>query len=102
MHQGHKVILVKENEYSEQKEINTNIDLFQDKLNKNTEEIIKIKHLIENETDKINNTYDKVYNEIMHYFNDSKKNVEELIDELNNEVTKIKEKFENFLSICNV
>ena len=41
-------------------------------------------------------------NEIMHYFNDSKKNVEELIDELNNEVTKIKEKFENFLSICNV
>ena len=67
------------------------------------EETVKIKDLIEKENDKINNVYDKVYNEIIKYFenNNDKNKEEELIDKLKFEVTKIKEKFEFFMTDCN-
>ena len=68
------------------------------------EHIIKLKNSIENEIHKINNTYDKIYNEITKFFEsyeNKKEKEEELIDKLKFEVTKIKEKFEIYLTECN-
>ena len=47
---------------------------------------------------KINNNYNKVYNEITQFF---KEKEEDIIDKLQFEVTKIKEKFEYYITDCN-
>ena len=105
IHKNHKIISIKdtqffENEFNEIK----NIDLDQNKLNEIMEHIIKLKNSIENEIFKINNNYDKVYNEVTQFFEsgeNKKEKEEELIDKLKFEVTKIKEKFEIYLTECN-
>ena len=105
IHKGHKVIFFNNKELFEKEDTNTDINLFKNLLNESVEEIIKIKNLIETENDKIDNRYDSNFNEILKYFKenpDKKIKEEELIDKLKFEVTKIKEKFEFFLTDCNV
>ena len=104
IHKGHKVIFFNDKELFEKEDTNTDINLFKNLLNESVEEIIKIKNLIETENDKIDNRYDSNFNEILKYFKenpDKKIKEEELIDKLKFEVTKIKEKFEFFLTDCN-
>ena len=107
LHKGHKVILIKDCGLFEKENNNIkNIDILQNqnKLNESKEQVIKLRNLINSEIDKINNTYDRIYNEIEKLFgiDESKKEQkEELIDLVKFEVTKIKEKFENYITNCN-
>ena len=101
-HEDHKVLLINNKEILPEENLNFDIEPFQNQLNKSIDEISVLKKLIENEINIINNNYDKIYNEVTQFFKENKKEKEEnIIDKLQFEVTKIKEKLEYFLTDCN-
>ena len=105
LHKVHKVILINKKEILPKDNLNYDIKPFQKQLIKNIDEIIILKDLLENEMNKINNNYNKVYNEITQFFKENKNQKEtkeeDIIDKLQFEVTKIKEKFEYYITDCN-
>ena len=102
-HEGHKLILINDEEAL--KKENLTIDSTSDDFNKDNEQILKIKEEIGKEMIKISNSYDNTNKQVSKFFEEKRKKLEEeekaLIDKLNNEVTKTKEKLENFLTECN-
>ena len=105
LHRDHKVLLINDKEMMQKEILNYSIEPFQKQLNKKIDEIITLKKIIENEMDKLNKNFDKVYDEITQYFKDNKnqikENEEDIVHKLLLEVTKIKAKLENFMSECN-
>ena len=102
-HNNHKIILI-DDEESLKKE-NLTFDFTTKEFNEKKEKINNLKGKIEQEIININNSYDVVFNNISKSFELKHKQLYEkekdLIETLQNEVTKIKEKLENFLSECN-
>ena len=105
LHRDHKVLLINDKEMMQKEILNYSIEPFQKQLNKKIDEIRTIKKIIENEMDKLNKNFDKVYDEITQYFKDNKnqikENEEDIVHKFQLEVTKIKAKLENFMSECN-
>ena len=102
-HNNHKIILI-DDEESLKKE-NLSFDFTTKEFNEKKEKINNLKGKIEQEIININNSYDTIFNNISKSFELKHKQLYEkekdLIETLQNEVTKIKEKLENFLSECN-
>ena len=103
LHNGHKLYEINDNE-SLMKE-NITIEATANDFNKNIEKLNNLKNKIENEIIIIDESYDKVFNEVEKSFekkheklNHDEKNMKE---KLQNEVTKIKEKLEEHLSVSN-
>ena len=103
LHQGHKLLDIY-NEESLKKE-NITIEENSKKIEEDIKKMNKIKDNIEIEITNINNTYDKVYKEVTECFIKRHekliKEENELVEYLQNEVTKIKEKLEIYLSKAN-
>ena len=98
-HNNHKIILI-DDEESLKKE-NLSFDFTTKEFNEKKEKINNLKGKIEQEIININNSYDTIFNNISKSFELKHKQLYEkekdLIETLQNEVTKIKEKLENFL-----
>lgn len=103
LHNGHKLIPIDDEESL--KKLNINLDSSINELNKMNKEILNFKEKIESEINKIDKLYDKILNEISKKFqiNHEKliKEENDLKDNLQNEVTKVKEKLEKYLSNSN-
>jgi len=103
LHQGHRLLEIF-NEESVKKE-NITIEGKYEEIEKDIIKMKNIKEKIENEIIYINNSYDKIYKEVTEGFirihEKLIKRESELIQNLQNEVTKIKEKLEIFLSQTN-
>ena len=102
-HDGHKVIDFKNIDSLKKENIKLEDELEQ--LNKNLEEIEKLKNKIEAEIKKINDLYEKVMENLEKSYQKKieiiLKEKEEHIEKINNEVTKVKESLEKFLSEIN-
>ena len=87
------------------KKENITLDNSINEFNEMTQKIIALKNIIENEINKVNNYYEKAYNEITKSFQKEYeiliKKENDLKNKLQNEVTKAKEKLENYLSQSN-
>ena len=87
------------------KKENITFDFTKTEFDKKKNTINNLKEKIEQEIININNSYDTIFNNISKSFELKHKQLYEkekdLIETLQNEVTKIKEKLENFLSECN-
>ena len=101
-HVSHKILLLDDEESL--KSQNINFDLTLKDFVGNYEKIIKLKEKVEQEIIKINKSYDDVFSYLSKSFEakHEKLYIEEnnLKENLQNEVTIYKEKFENFLSKC--
>lgn len=103
LHDDHRVIEIKNIESLNKENISLNNEL--NILNKNSDEIVKLKNKIEEEINKINDVYKNTMKNLeIHY----KKKIEiilkeenEFIEKINDEVTKVKESLENFLTEIN-
>ena len=99
----HKILLL-EDEESLNKQ-NINLDLTVKDFDGNYEKIIKLKEKIEQEITKVNNSYDETFSNLSKSFEEKHENLyreeNNLKADLQNEVTKYKEKLEKFLSECN-
>ena len=100
LHKGHKVIPIIDEETIKKENININ-----KKFEENSQKVTNLKNKIEKEIIEIDKLYEKIENEIIEYF---KRKHEELIkeekdmkDNLQIEVTKTKEKLEEYLSFSN-
>ena len=102
-HKDHKIVLL-DDEESLKKE-NLTVDSIEKGFSKDVSKIDGLKEEIEKEITKINTTYDNINNEIVKFFQEKLKKLKEeeneLKENLDNKVTQIKEKLENFLSECN-
>ena len=102
-HNNHKILLI-DDEESLKKE-NLTFDFATKDFEKKYEKINHLKEKIEQEIININNSYENVFNDISKSFElkheQLYKEEKDLIENLQNEVTKIKEKLENFLSESN-
>ena len=103
LHNNHKVIPINNEELL--KKENISIEYSTKQYNEINQKLIKIKDNIEEEIIEIDKLYDKIYDDITKSF---QKKMEQLIkkendlkENLQNEVTKIKEKLEFFLSKSN-
>ena len=98
-HNNHKILLI-DDEESLKKE-NLTFDFATKDFEKKYEKINHLKEKIEQEIININNSYENVFNDISKSFElkheQLYKEEKDLIENLQNEVTKIKEKLENFL-----
>ena len=87
------------------KKENITIETSKDDFEKYLEKVNSLKDSIEDEINKINNLYDKIYSEVTKSFEIKHekliKEENELKEELQNKVTKTKEKLENFLNDSN-
>ena len=103
LHIGHKLYEL-EDEESLKKE-NITIESCSKELNELVQKVINLKNKIEEEINKIDNSYVEVNNEIIKLFKIKHekliKEENELKEQLQNEVTKIKDKLEMFLSESN-
>ena len=100
LHKGHKVLPITDEETIKKENININKE-----FEENSQKVINLKDKIENEIIEIDKLYEKVEKEIIEYY---KRKHEELIkkekdikDNLQSEVTKTKEKLEEYLSFTN-
>ena len=93
-----------ENEEILKKE-NINVQDYIIEFDTNNQKVINIKEKIENEINKINELYEKMNKEIKNSFELKHEKLikveKEIKDKLDNEVTKIKEKLEEYLSLTN-
>ena len=103
LHKGHKVIPITDEETI--KKENLDINNSTKEFEENTKKIETLKEKIETEITEVDKLYEKVEKEITEYF---KRRHEELIkeekdikDNLQIEVTKTKEKLEEYLSLSN-
>ena len=103
LHNGHKLVPIDDEESL--KKLNINLDSSINELNEMMKKIVNFNEKIKNEITKIDNLYDKIFNEISHKYkiNHEKliKEENDLKDSLKNEVTRVKEKLENYLSNSN-
>ena len=102
-HNNHKILLI-DDEESLKKE-NLTFDFATKDFENKYEKMNHLKEKIEQEVININNSYENVFNDISKSFElkheQLYKEEKDLIENLQNEVTKIKEKLENFLSESN-
>ena len=102
-HNNHKILLI-DDEESLKKE-NLTFDFATKDFEKKYEKMNHLKEKIEQEIININNSYENIFNDISKSFElkheQLYKEEKDLIENLQNEVTKIKEKLENFLSESN-
>ena len=102
-HTKHKIVLI-DDEESLKKE-NITFDFSTKEFDKKKDAINNLKKKIEQEIININNSYDTVFNNISKAFELKHEKLyqkeKDLIENLQNEVTKIKEKLEIFISECN-
>ena len=103
LHKGHKVIPITDEETIKKENLDLNNSTKE--FEKNSKKVGNLKNKIENEITEIDKLYEKVEKEISEYF---KRKHEELIkeeedikDNLQIEVTKTKEKLEEYLSLSN-
>ena len=103
LHDDHKLIEIKNIESLNKENITLENELKE--LNKNSDEIMKLKIKIEEEINKINNIYESLIEKLENCFQKkyelilNEKN--ELIEKLNFEVTKVKDGLEKYLSDIN-
>jgi len=102
LHAGHKIILI--NDEKSIKKENIKIEILV--LDKYYQKIVKLGNTIENEINKINSIYDKLNNELTQSFLKGHeqliKEENDLREQLQNKVTKVKEILESFLTQCNI
>ena len=103
LHKGHKVIPI-EDEESLKKE-NISINDYIKEFDSGAKKVSNLKEKIENEINKINISFDKVEKESSKYFESKHeqllKEEKDIKDKLQTEVTKIKSKLEEYLSLTN-
>ena len=103
-HNGHKVIPIEDEETL--KKENISINDYIKEFDINAQNVINIKNKIENEINNINISYDKVDKETSKSFELKHeiliKQEKEIKDKLQIEVTKIKSKLEEYLSLVNI
>ena len=103
LHKGHKVVPVKDEESLKKENIDIN-DYIED-FERTEQVIVNIKDKIENEILTINELYDKMEKETTKSFELKHekliKEEKDIKDKLDNEVTKIKSKLEEYLSLLN-
>ena len=103
-HNGHKVIPIEDEETL--KKENISINDYIKEFDISAQNIINIKNKIENEINNINISYDKVDKETSKSFELKHeiliKQEKEIKDKLQIEVTKIKSKLEEYLSLVNI
>ena len=103
-HNGHKVIPIEDEETL--KKENISINDYVKEFDINAQNVINIKNKIENEINNINISYDKVDKETSKSFELKHeiliKQEKEIKDKLQIEVTKIKSKLEEYLSLVNI
>ena len=103
IHSGHKVLQIVDEELIKKEDITLDSSL--KGFNEDIKKIISLKEKIENEINKIDKLYDKVMNEVTKSFEIKHekliKEENDLKEKLQIEVTKVKEKLENFLSESN-
>ena len=102
-HDGHKVIEIKNVDSLKKENIKLEDEL--ELLNNHAKEIEKLKNNIEAEIKKINDLYEKAMENLENSYQKKieiiLKEKEEHIEKINNEVTKVKESLENYLSGIN-
>ena len=102
-HEGHKLIFI--NDEESLKKENLTFDSISNDFNKTNEQISVLRKEVEEEIIKINNLYEDTNKKVTAFFEEKhKKLLEEennIIEKLNNQVTKTKEKLEYYLSECN-
>ena len=103
LHKGHKVIPITDEEII--KKENLDINNSTKEFEENTKKVGDLKNKIESEITEIDNLYEKVEKEITDYFkrkhDELIKNEKDIKDNLQAEVTKTKEKLEEYLSLSN-
>ena len=103
IHSGHKVLQIVDEELIKKEDISFESTL--KGFNEDIKKIISLREKIENEINKIDKLYDKVMNEVTKSFEIKHekliKEENDLKEKLQIEVTKVKEKLENFLSESN-
>ena len=103
LHENHKLLKLSDSE--ELKKENITIESTTKEFNENINKIIELKNKIENEINKINILYEKTIDELSKSYLKKHeillKEENELKDKLQNEVTKVKEQLENYLSESN-
>ena len=103
LHKGHKVIPI-EDEESLKKE-NISINDYIKEFDSGAKKVSNLKEKIENEINKINTSFDKVEKDTSKYFESKHeqllKEEKDIKDKLQTEVTKIKSKLEEYLSLSN-
>ena len=104
LHKDHKVIQIKDEETL--KKENISINDYVKEFDINAQNVINIKNKIENEINNINISYDKVAKEVSKSFELKHeiliKQEKVIKDKLQIEVTKIKSKLEEYLSLVNI
>lgn len=102
-HEGHKLIYI--NDEESLKKENLTINATSDDLEKINEQILNLSKVIEEELTKIDTSFKNTQEKVQTFFEEKRKKLLEeeknLIDKLKNEVTKTKEKLENYFSECN-
>ena len=102
LHSGHKIILINDEESIKKENIKIEILV----LDKYYQKIAKLGNTIEKEINKINSIYDKLNNELTQSFLKGHeqliKEENDLREQLQNKVTKVKEILESFLIQCNI
>ena len=103
LHKGHKVLPI-EDEESLKKE-NISINDYIKEFDSGAKKVSNLKEKIENEINKINTSFDKVEKDTTKYFESKHeqllKEEKDIKDKLQTEVTKIKSKLEEYLSLSN-
>ena len=103
LHNGHKILSV--NDEESLKKENIIIENYTQNFNENAKKISDLKNIIENEINEIDKIYEKVYKDTSNSFllkhEELIKEENDLKEKLQTEVTKIKEKLEEFLSNSN-
>ena len=103
LHKNHKILMIEDEEAL--KKENLTINKSTKEFDDNMQKLTKLKNEIEDEMIKIDKAYEKVDNETTKSFKLKRdklnKEEEDLKDKLKLEVTKVKEKLENYLSQVN-